>query len=117
MTNSTSLHFADAETGKVLDEHGAWADADRQFHPKFESRKEAEVFMMTLLEQHPHAECWIKSDGTEVATRVVSPKFAAYYREKKEWVRWKMSFWICRVFKPEPVGRYFRPSKGTENSA
>ena len=109
MNNSTSLLFAGAETGKVLDDSGAWADAGRQFHPRFDSRADAGAFMKAYLEKHPHAECWISNDVYTEGLRVVSPHFEDYYREKTRWTRWRMSSWIRRLFTPEPVRRHFRP--------
>jgi hypothetical protein len=116
MSSGASLTFADAETGKVLDESGAWADANCQFRPRFDSREGAEAFMTSYLEKHPHAECWIRCDGDAEGLRVVSPKFEEYYRDKTRWSRWRMSSWIRRLLTPEPVGRYFQP-RNTEPTA
>jgi hypothetical protein len=109
MSSGASLIFADAETGKGLDDGGAWADAGCQFRPRFVSREDAEAFMTAYLEKHPHAECWISCDGDAEGLRVVSPKFEEYYREKTRWTRWRMSSWIRRLLTPDPIGRYFRP--------
>jgi len=53
MNNSTTLVFADVETGTRLDDSGAWDVAGRQFQPRFDSRADAEAFMKAYLEKHP----------------------------------------------------------------
>jgi hypothetical protein len=114
MSSGTSLRFAEAETGIVLDESGAWGKPEALFCPRFDSRADAEAFMVRYLENHPHAECWICSEGEPSGSLVVSPKFEEYHREKTAWIRWRMSSWIHRLPTAEPAGRLYQPQKSEQ---
>lgn len=95
-------------TGIILREDGAWnnqGEGTLSFNPTYSTLEEARESAMRLVEQHPYAECLVRS-GDEVLETIINEAVQADVMKEHE--AWKKLPWYHKILQRDPRRRLYR---------
>ena len=81
-----------------------------EFKPTLGTEEEALELKDSLLQIHYHAQVQIRNQVNNSEKTYSSVHLEEYLREKREYLKWKTSFPLFRIFREKPNPKLYNPS-------